>query len=86
MEHVQRDPELADLSERESALVRYALTLTRTPTAVDREDVEALRRAGLSDEEILQANMITSYFNFVNRIAEGLGVDAPPEEVEGYQY
>jgi AhpD family alkylhydroperoxidase len=46
-------------------------------------------RAAIRDHataEILNANMIAAYFNFVNRIAEGLGVDSSPEEVAGYRY
>ncbi len=74
-----------DLSEREGALARYAELLTRSPSSVREADVAALRTASLGDEEILQANMIIAYFNFVNRIAEGLGVEAPPEEVSGYR-
>jgi alkylhydroperoxidase family enzyme len=50
------------------------------------EDVERLRRTGFSDEEILSINLITSYFNFVNRVAEGLGVEFSEEEVQGYNY
>lgn len=74
-------------AERELlALVRYALALTRTPAGVSEAHVQELRDAGLSDREILQANLVVSYFNFVNRIAEGLGVEATPEEVEGYRY
>jgi len=76
----------AELSERELAIARYASALTRAPSEPGRAGVEALREAGLDDEEILQVNMITSYFNFVNRIAEGLGVKAPPDEVGGYNY
>ncbi len=83
---LRSDPASADLSDRETALVDYALELTREPAALNEADVESLRSAGLTDEEVLQANMITAYFNFVNRIAEGLGVEAPPEEVEGYRY
>jgi uncharacterized peroxidase-related enzyme len=86
VERLEEDPGKADLSEREEALVHYATTLTHAPASIQEEAVERLRRTGLDDEEILQANMITAYFNFVNRIAEGLGVDAPPEEVEGYRY
>jgi uncharacterized peroxidase-related enzyme len=81
-----RDPGSAGLSPREAALTRYARSLTRTPVKVDRSEIEDLREAGLTDEEILQANMIAAYFNFVNRIAEGSGVEAPPEEVIGYRY
>jgi uncharacterized peroxidase-related enzyme len=86
VERLMKNPDRADLSPREQALARYARTLTLSPNAVEAGGVESLRDAGLSDEEILQANMITAYFNFVNRIAVGLGVEAPPEEVGGYRY
>ncbi|QXD13835.1 hypothetical protein GQ464_010165 [Rhodocaloribacter litoris] len=49
-------------------------------------DVAALREAGFSDRDILDINLIVSYFNFVNRIASGLGVDFSPEEAGGYRY
>jgi len=41
---------------------------------------------GLTDEEILSVNLVTSYFNFVNRIALGLGVEFSEEEIKGYKY
>lgn len=80
------DPEKAELSEREQTLVDYALELTRSPARVTEDRVRTLRDVGLDDADVLTANMVISYFNFVNRIAEGLGVEAPPEEVEGYDY
>lgn len=80
------DLEGADLSERELAVVDYAQALTRSPREVGPEQVERLREAGLGDDEILRTNLIASYFNFANRITEGLGVTAPPDEVEGYRY
>lgn len=48
--------------------------------------VAAMREQGLSDEEILNVNMITAYLNFMNRVAEGLGVEFSAEEVAGYRY
>lgn len=86
VEELKRDPSRAGLSDREAGLVAYAQALTRSPAAVEEDAVKRLREVGMDDQEILQANMITAYFNFVNRIAEGLGVEAPPEEVEGYRY
>jgi len=47
---------------------------------------ERLRQAGFSDEDILSINLIVSYFNFVNRIALGLGVEFSEAEVRGYNY
>jgi len=75
-----------DLSERERALCDYADALTRDPAAVDEATVERLRAAGLSDRDVLDANLIASYFNFVNRIAEGLGVAFTEAEATGYRY
>ncbi|NIT37219.1 MAG: peroxidase-related enzyme [candidate division Zixibacteria bacterium] len=72
-------------SPRERALAAYAEKLTRAPAHVAAEDVAALRARGLSDRDILDVNMITAYFNFVNRVAAGLGVEYTPEEVRGYK-
>lgn len=69
------DPEAAPLAPRARALVRYALRLTRAPAEVTEEDVAALREAGLGDAGVHDAACVVAYFNFVNRIAEGLGVE-----------
>lgn len=55
-------------------MIDYALRLTRRPRDVGRADVENLRAAGLTDAEIHRVAAVVAYFNFVNRIAEGLGV------------
>ena len=55
-------------------MIDYALRLTRRPRDVERADVERLRAAGLTDAEIHRVAAVAAYFNFVNRIAEGLGV------------
>ncbi len=70
-----RDPDGAPLPEADRAMVDYALKLTRTPGAMDSEDVDRLRRAGFSDRAILDICQITAYFNYVNRLADGLGVE-----------
>ncbi len=56
-------------------MLEYAAKLTKRPADVGREDVELLREAGLDDREILDVAEVASYFNFVNRMAEGLGVE-----------
>lgn len=83
---IREAPLEAELSGRERALVRYALALTRNPAEVSEAHVRDLRDAGLGDREVLQANLVVSYFNFVNRVAEGLGVESTPEERQGYRY
>ncbi len=86
MDRAAKDYRGLDLSERERALCDYADALTRAPAAVDEAAVERLRAAGLTDRDVLDANLIVSYFNFVNRIAEGLGVAFTEDEVAGYRY
>ena len=71
-------PSLADelpLTDRERALVAYADRLTRDPSSVRRQDIAALRAHDLSDLAIHDACAIVAYFAFVNRIADGLGVE-----------
>jgi uncharacterized peroxidase-related enzyme len=65
----------ASVNGRERALIDYAVALTRAPAAITSADVETLRQAGLSDAGIHSAAAVAAYFNFVNRIALGLGVD-----------
>lgn len=77
---------LEGLSPRERSMLDYAEALTREPSTVGRERYEAMRQAGLGDEEVLSVNLVVAYYNFVNRIAEGLGVELDPEEVGGYRY
>jgi uncharacterized peroxidase-related enzyme len=71
----ERDPSVTMLDERSSALVAYAVKLTRAAREVTEADVDALRRAGLSDAGIHDAATVAAYFNFVNRVALGLGVE-----------
>jgi uncharacterized peroxidase-related enzyme len=68
-----RRPEQA-FTGAELALLRYAEKLTLTPGAMTEDDVAVLREAGIDDGEILEANQIISYFNYVNRSINGLGV------------
>lgn len=86
IEQVQRDPTQAPLEAKDRAMLDYAAKLTRRPAEVNGEDVERLRQAGFGDEDVLTINLITGYFNFVNRIAQGLGVTFTEEEARGYRY
>lgn len=53
--------------------------VTRTPAAVRRQDLETLRKHGLSDRDVLDAVEVIAYFNYINRIADALGIDPEPE-------
>ena len=57
------------------AMLDYASKLTICPKDMIREDVERLREMGYSDRGILDISQIVSYFAYVNRIANGLGVE-----------
>jgi hypothetical protein len=51
--------------------------LTRTPALMERSDVERLQSIGLTDQQVLSTVAITGYFNFMNRLANSLGVEIP---------
>ena len=74
------------LSNRQLAILDYSVKLTRTPNALEETSINKLRNTGFPDEDILNINLITSYFNFVNRIVLGLGVEFMTNEVSGYKY
>jgi uncharacterized peroxidase-related enzyme len=76
---IEADYESAALDERRKAVLRYAEKLTRTPSEVVREDVEALRAAGLADADVLGLAECVAYYAYVNRLADGLGVELEPE-------
>jgi hypothetical protein len=59
--------------------------VTRTPAAVRRREVEGLRKFGLTDRDILDAVEVISYFNYINRVADALGIDPEPEMCEAFK-
>ena len=75
---------LETLEPRLSNIVRHAEKLTSAPGAMTESDLGELRAVDLSDKDILDLTLIVSYFNFVNRIAVGLGVDFSADEMSGY--
>ena len=75
-----------DLTRRQRGIIEYVVKLTKNPSDITKDDIEKLRKSGFSDEEILDINLICCYFNFVNRIALGLGVEFSNDEVKGYKY
>ena len=79
MERCARDYRDAGLPEPVRALCDYAVKLTRTPAAVGAGDVEALRAHGWDDAAIHDAIQVIAYFNYINRIAEGVGIGPEPD-------
>ena len=72
---VARDWRSAPLSKADKALCEFAAKLTRTPYEMTPADLETLRQQGLDDRAIHDATQVISYFNYINRIADALGVE-----------
>lgn len=60
-------------------MLDFSVKLTRHPDRMNDRDVERLRAHGFADEEILEIVHIIGYFNYINRVADALGVDPEPE-------
>ena len=73
-ETIKKDYRAADITPQERAKLDYAAKLTLTPARMMKEDVESLRAVGFDDVAILQINLIASWFNYINRVADGLGI------------
>jgi len=84
-EQVKQNYEFAKLSPRQKALSKFAELVTRTPSAVRPQDLETLRKHGLTDRDILDAVEVISYFNYINRVADALGIDPEPEMREAFE-
>jgi len=69
------DYRAAELTSADRAMLDYAVRLTRTPGEMTQGDAERLREAGFDDRAIHDICAITAYYAFVNRIADGLGVE-----------
>ena len=69
----------ADLTPREQALCDFAVKLTHLAAEVDEDDIAALRARGLSDGDISDAIQVIGYFNYVTRVADGVGIEDEPE-------
>jgi uncharacterized peroxidase-related enzyme len=65
----------ADLRAADKAILEYSAKLTLTPGSIAEDDVERLRMHGLNDRAIHDLACIVGYFAFVNRVADGLGVE-----------
>ena len=73
-----KDYKTADLSKQDLVMLDYAAKLTREPWNMEAADVEALRVAGFSDVGILDIVQVVGYYAYVNRLADGLGVELEP--------
>ncbi len=76
---IEADFETAGLGARRLAMLRFVARLTRTPAASSQADVAGLRAVGLSDLDVLGVVECAAYYAYVNRIADGLGVELEGE-------
>lgn len=72
---IETDFESANLDVRRQAMLRYAVKLTLTPQSMESRNVDSLREAGFADIDILHIAEVVAYYAYVNRIADGLGVE-----------
>ena len=78
-DHLKHDWREADISATDQALCAWAEKVTLQLREVGRVDFVALRDVGLSENAISDAAQVIGFFNYINRIAESLGVDLEPE-------
>jgi uncharacterized peroxidase-related enzyme len=71
---LQQDYRTAPITEAERAMLDYVVKLTKDATRVGPEDHDRLRAEGFEDKAILQITLIASWFNYINRVADALGV------------
>lgn len=76
----------AELNQVDESLCELAWQLTRLPSISTNIILSKLKELGLDDRAILDATLVIAYFNFVNRIVLGLGVESELGETKGYNY
>ncbi len=74
VEALQKDYRSAPISEQDRIMLDYVVKLTRDATKVSPDDHGKLRAVGFDDRGILQITLIASWFNYINRVADALGV------------
>ncbi|MGA8437325.1 MAG: hypothetical protein WB762_05705 [Candidatus Sulfotelmatobacter sp.] len=74
VEALEKDYTTAPITPPERVMVEYVVKLTKDATRVWKDDIEGLRAAGFDDRGILQITLIASWFNYINRVADALGV------------
>jgi uncharacterized peroxidase-related enzyme len=71
---LKKDYTTAPITEQERVMLNYVVKLTKDATKVWKDDHDRLRAAGFDDKAILQITLIASWFNYINRVADSLGV------------
>ena len=71
---LKKDYTTAQITGQERVMLDYVVKLTKDATKIWRDDHDRLRSAGFDDKAILQITLIASWFNYINRVADALGV------------
>jgi len=74
VEALERDYATAPITPQERVMLDYVIKLTKDATKVWKDDHVGLRAVGFDDKAILQITLIASWFNYINRVADALGV------------
>ncbi|HKF01723.1 MAG TPA: hypothetical protein VKB49_05395 [Candidatus Sulfotelmatobacter sp.] len=74
VEALEKDYTTAPISSQDRVMLDYVVKLTKDATKVWKDDIERLRSVGFDDRGILQITLIASWFNYINRVADSLGV------------
>ena len=74
IEALEKDYTTAPITTEERVMIDYVVKLTQDATKVWKDDIERLRSVGFDDRGILQITLIASWFNYINRVADALGV------------
>jgi uncharacterized peroxidase-related enzyme len=74
VEALERGYRTAPITPQERVMLDYVVKLTKDATKVWKDDIEGLRAVGFDDRGILQITLIASWFNYINRVADALGV------------
>jgi uncharacterized peroxidase-related enzyme len=71
---LKQDWHTAKLDECDQAMLTYVEKITQNPVSIWRDDMDTLRKVGFDDTGILQITLIACFFNYINRVADALGV------------
>ena len=75
---LEEDYKTAQISEQDRVMLDYVVQITKDATRISPADHERLRAVGFDDKGILQITLIASWFNYINRVADALGVGRAP--------
>ena len=78
VEALRRDYRSAPISEQDKTMLDYVVKVTKDATLCSPADIDKLRSVGFDDKGILQITLIAARFNYINRVADALGVGRDP--------